>query len=74
MITDKQGREVYPMNPQGKIYDKWGRELYPLTPEEQPIYDRLMQEVPQEAGYIEAMLLEPPEQRDWEEIEWAATL
>ena len=46
MIVNKKGKEVYPLNPQGKIYDKWGRELYPLTPEEQPIYDKLMKEYP----------------------------
>ena len=54
--------------------DKWGRRLYPLTAEEQPTYDRLMKEYPEEKDWIEHELTSPPEQRDWEELEWAISL
>ena len=52
-----------------KKYDKWGRELYPMTAEEQKIYDRLMEEHPSEVSRINAILLDPPGTRDWEELE-----
>ena len=57
-----------------KKYDKWGRELYPLTEAEKPIYDRLMKEYPDEEDSIIHELTSPPEQRDWEMLEWAINL
>ena len=47
-------------------------EMFPLTQEEQPIYDKLMEEYKDNRGAMEMInheLATPPQQRDWEELE-----